>query len=91
MGLLLLGHMIGIEGVAHFLACLENGILEVQLSGFVVHLRYAEVRFKFTLRKEGLRERSSCLCEELGRIDDHHTCTIGPACRTRNIERGIEL
>ena len=83
------GGLVVAEGVGHFVARLEELLLEVELCGLLLQLRDFQVSAKFALRKDGLRETGNGREQHLARIDNHARI-VGPTCRTAERELRIE-
>ena len=84
------GGLVGTQSVRHFLACGEQRVAEVEREAFLFNLCNLVLGAEFALRKEGLHEAAHGVGDELGGIEHHRPCAVGPARRAREGEGGIE-
>ena len=56
---LLIAGVIGQEGIAHLVACLEDGLLEGVESLFLLRLGHLQTSHDLTMLEDGLRERAN--------------------------------
>ena len=86
----LLGSIVEVQSVAHFLAGFQNRLLVVHLRDFFFGLRNFQIGNQFAVIENRLGQRSQSLEHKLPRIRNLDTRTIRPARRSRDVDTRIE-
>ena len=86
----LLGSIVEVQSVAHFLAGFQNRLLVVHLRDFLFGLRNFQIGNQFAVIENRLGQRSQSLEHKLTRIRNLDTRTIRPARRSRDVDTRIK-